>query len=325
VQESEELLVCMKNKIKINNFFIPKSKKNRMTKQTDKPLINPSLTAAVWSEWSEWSNCTKCSNFEFSYRTRECKIPFSSKRIISSLKNECFGNNKEVSKCKNCPDANTTNYFEWSAWSECSAKGCSNLNGTRSRWRKLKCSQTNNHFPCDGSEIVLERSVCQASDNDKCPKVSKSWSEWSEWSNCSTSCGQGFTFRKRTCLTTSACDGLSNEIKFCINQLECQIETTTISTHVDLNVTNSSVVIENQTSYQIEKIEWSDWSQWSKCDGNSVFKTRKCLLNGEIVSNYRCEGSSFVTLPCSLETSTTTTTTTTKEPDQKCKIAYFHN
>ena len=83
-----------------------------MTKQTDKPLINPSPTAAVWSEWSEWSNCTKCSNFEFSYRTRECKIPLTSKRIISSLKNECFGNNKEVSKCKNCPDANTTNYFD---------------------------------------------------------------------------------------------------------------------------------------------------------------------------------------------------------------------
>ena len=209
-----------------------------------------------------------------------------------------MGNNKEVSKCKNCPD-NTTNYFEWSKWSECSAKGCGNVNGTRSRWKKLKCSQSINQIPCDGSEIVLERSVCQASSNENCPKLNKNWSEWSEWSNCSTSCGQGFTFRKRKCLGT-ICDGLSNEIKFCTNQFEC---TTTESTTKNiLNLINSTIDIVNQTNYK--QAEWSYWSEWSKCDGKIKFKTRKCLLNGEIVSNFRCEGSSFISLVCSSETLT---------------------
>ena len=244
--------------------------------------------AAVWSEWSEWSNCTKCSNFEFSYRTRKCKTPFTRKRIITSLKNECNGNNKELTRCKNCPD-NTTNYFEWSSWSECSAKSCGN--GTRSRWKKLMAPSK--LMSGDGSEIVLERSVCTFN-SEKCQTTDKAWSDWSSWSNCSKNCGQGFTFRKRIC-QQSFCDGLSNEIKFCVNNIECKEELTQKNEAISKND-----LILNQTS---SKNEWSGWSQWSQCNGVSFFKTRKCLENGEVVSNFKCQGLSFITSNCTNNTS----------------------
>ena len=237
--------------------------------------------AATWSEWTEWSNCTKCSNFEFSYRTRECKLPYTNQRVITSVKNECFGNNKELAKCKNCPE-NATNYFEWSAWSECSAYKCGN--GTRTRWKKLQCSPSRDKLPCDGSEIVLERSACTAN-NVECVKSETEWSDWSNWSNCSASCGQGFTFRKRTCLKL-ACEGLSNEIKFCTSKIACTQESSTNEPHKP---------VLNETRFNSE---WSEWSQWSPCNGGTVFKTRRCLSNGEIVPNYKCVGPSFISSEC---------------------------
>jgi hypothetical protein len=82
-------------------------------------------------------------------------------RIVAPVKNECLGNSKEVKQCQNEPFCQNkeTSLYSWSKWSECSSK-CGE--GSRSRYRK--CSTLNFDFPCDGSQMILERSACKSYD-----------------------------------------------------------------------------------------------------------------------------------------------------------------
>lgn len=185
----------------------------------------PSIIA-MWSAWSEWSSCnSSCTNKqnipEYHFRTRECKIPPNGKQFFP-IKNECFGSNKEIKKCDpvSCPkdiDRVVSSETEWSNWSECSVR-CGI--GTRSRLRK--CSKAKMDFPCDGNELIMERSVCSSDCSNQVINKTYQWSVWSDWSSCSVSCGQGYSIRKRMCPGDS-CVGPPHEIRFCASSIGCQM------------------------------------------------------------------------------------------------------
>lgn len=179
----------------------------------------------------------------------------------------------QKSDCK--PDWN-----EWSAWSECSSK-C----GIGTRTRIKKCSNLDFNFPCESTELIMERTIC--SSNISCPELIPKWSDWSEWSICSVECGQGYSARKRECLgNTSNCEGPSTEIKVCTNRSGCKTQTTT------------------ESSAKIFTASWSEWSEWSECFSKDScgfgikVKKRYCLVGEKIVSNSECNGPSFNSSEC---------------------------
>jgi hypothetical protein len=183
------------------------------------PIVE--IKIATWSNWSEWSMCnTSCSSsVEFSRRTRECVIPAGvDKKTL--LKSECNGPNKEIRQCDTTTMTKCENKSpnEWSEWSECSVK-C----GVGTRTRIRKCSKLKNDFPCEGSELIMERSVCNVSCAIRSDHLSQ-WSDWSDWSVCSVSCGTGVSTRRRVCLAGSDCPpGQASETKTCVNNTGCQM------------------------------------------------------------------------------------------------------
>jgi hypothetical protein len=59
--------------------------------------------------------------------------------------------------------------------------------GVGIRSRSKKCSNLINKQACNGSEFILENSVCHST--EQCPAFANSWSDWTEWSHCSATCG----------------------------------------------------------------------------------------------------------------------------------------
>jgi hypothetical protein len=206
--------------------------------------------SSIWSLWSEWSMCNCNKPEEFRFRIRECRNSMTS----ASVKNEeCAGPYKEVKPCDktHCqtqsqsypaqpfdysqqssqtttlssaaltqlphsfmifPTTSTPSTIssEWSEWSSCSAK-C----GMGSRTRIRHCSKEKLDFPCEGSELIMERGSCSSFVN--CTDV---WTEWNSWSSCSVGCGDGFSYRKRVC-NGSRCIGPANEVKPCSSHVNC--------------------------------------------------------------------------------------------------------
>lgn len=251
------------------------SKEIRSCNAKDCP-VKVNYLVAKWSNWTEWSPCgldCTSNSIKLSYRTRQCETQINQQNL--PIQNECIGQNREIKKCENldCTVNETTPALsEWSEWTECSTK-CGI--GMRSRIRK--CSNLNFKFPCQGAELVMERTVC-SSDKDCLPKKNE-WLEWSEWSPCSVSCGQGYSTRKRECPFENKCEGLSKQIKSCVNQTGC-------------------------TTEAFQKPSWSDWSEWSecfskeKCGFGVKVKKRYCLLNEKMVPNSECLGPSFNSSEC---------------------------
>jgi len=90
-------------------------------------------------------------------------------------------------------------WTEWGRWSQCS-KSCVGEDGaTGVKRRSRECiPPENGGNPCEG--LAEEQGTCPW-ENDKlvsCP-IDHSFSEWSRWSACTPRCGDGSSFRVRSC------------------------------------------------------------------------------------------------------------------------------
>ena len=173
--------------------------------------IKSNTDSNKWQEeWSAWSDCSiSCGvNVEgYQLRKRKCEMEKCEEEIRS-----CY-------PTLPCPIEPPT---MWSEWTKCSTQ-CGN--GTRSRIRY--CSKKSYDFPCEGKELIMEKTLCtsyvgcSSSSSSPSPSPSSNWSAWSDWSPCSVGCGQGYSSRQRVCPTDAHCQGSPQEIKPCTDTTQC--------------------------------------------------------------------------------------------------------
>jgi hypothetical protein len=171
------------------------------------------------------------------------------------MRNECNGVSREIRQCPLLPSSlkceqtgsKNRDLSEWSEWSECSVK-C----GIGSRTRIRRCDKSRDFLtPCEtGSELIMERTICNVScsDNDAGGEklgegrggggvIEGKWSAWSEWSKCSSECGAGMMQRRRMCLS-NVCPGLGLETKACVNNMGCKVNALVTSSTKKQNLTD---------------------------------------------------------------------------------------
>ena len=106
------------------------------------------------------------------------------------------------------------------------------------------------------------------------------WSEWSSYGPCSSTCGQGFQTRRRTCLEsfgTQDCQGKSSESKGCNSQLcvkggcwsilNCEFN---LYYHLYLHPCDCdffSSPVEDALGRSVKMVQWgaiTRWQHWSR-------------------------------------------------------------
>jgi hypothetical protein len=124
---------------------------------------------------------------------------------------------------------------------------------------------------------AISSSLCDPlnTSGDKCQfKNTYELSDWTEWSSCSSTCGQGFRRRERSCFRNEFDVTLNNMVRRQINNDgACQIDTKSLTELIQVENCNLK-------SCQLYS-EWSGWSACNKlCDGTQS-RNRNCLLDDE--------------------------------------------
>ncbi|XP_067824739.1 cartilage intermediate layer protein 1 [Heptranchias perlo] len=201
--------------------------------------LNPDVT-----EWTSWFNIDhpggngdfeRLEAIRFYYRERVCARPVSIEaRTTEWVKSEETGEvvhhspdkgfwciNKEQAEgriCSNyhvrfqCPVVETY-WSHWSEWSSCTATACG---GAGIQARQRTCT-SNMRFrfivipKCKGKGI--ERQACSTP-----PCQEAHWTDWGPWTECSVTCGDGHTLRRRSCVRTpdrQTCIGRPVKVQKC--------------------------------------------------------------------------------------------------------------
>ncbi|CAG5115297.1 unnamed protein product, partial [Candidula unifasciata] len=167
--------------------------------QTVKPCSLPCPGECVLSEWSDWTTCTQpCTGKETQTRVRGVlRLPAS-----YAVTQTCVAQTEErlCEKWKNCFEY----FWEFSDWTSCLVNYGDAECGVGHKERFAFCRNENGEKvdPIVCQEIfgpVTEPMVvsCEIPCDNDCLL-----SDWSEWTICSTTCGLGFTKRRRSVLQT---------------------------------------------------------------------------------------------------------------------------
>ncbi|XP_072038328.1 uncharacterized protein [Amphiura filiformis] len=170
-----------------------------------------------WTEWTKWAVCSETCGQGTSSQYRQCINPRP--EYGGEM---CEGESHKEKTCNNgnCP-GNSAQWGEWEEWGRCSStcKG-----GTMIRERG--CSGGGS---CNGE--IRQLGICNY---HKCP-VDGNWASWGEWGQCSVSCGEGMTFRDRTCTDPAPegngemCGGFGTDVRHCYDS-PCAAEGSVIRT-----------------------------------------------------------------------------------------------
>lgn len=133
------------------------------------------------------------------------------------------------------------------------------------------------------STIKNDKCICDPTGTvgNKCEnKIKFTLSEWSEWSPCSTTCDEGFTDRKRTCIM-SYTDPTTSQV------VERVMENQEWLCGASLKANDIYQVKTCMLSKCSFHTQWSDWSTCNKlCDGFRS-RSRNCSLNDYSNENLR--------------------------------------
>mmetsp|Transcript_5820 Transcript_5820/g.13861 ORF Transcript_5820/g.13861 Transcript_5820/m.13861 type:complete len:1591 (+) Transcript_5820:108-4880(+) len=235
-------------------------------------------TNGTWADWSVWSECSRTCRGGEQWRSRRVAEPASSCGYAPE------GASMEVERCNvdvDCPQDSDCELSDWEDWGECS-KSC---NGVQTASRTIQKHGAGMGKLCgslfmqeaegveNGQGVALEKTeAC----NTGCANISNvdcAASDWADWAACSSTCGDGQTFRSRSVKTFPSGNG-----KLCEDEL---IETkgcnSTAACPAPVNCTWG---------------DWSDWGECTKCGGqkNRHRSIAKMPANGGAV----CSGESAV-------------------------------
>ena len=217
-----------------------------------------------WGPWTEWSKCSnKCAVGE-TKRTRGCLLdgepveleqcadleigePADQEEIVRE-------GNTEVKVCNIgiCP--------KWSTWvvGSCTASMC----GQRGIQKRNRVCQSNRSFSPKTAQIFDQSCY---TDFKECKGYCRAvFSQWSQWAMCDEKCGEGETFRTRSCVQK----GKPVDPKFC----------------ADTRFGNSN---SNETKACNRGMcnNWSEWKEIGKCSAE---------CNGKVTVMRRCNGKGLV-------------------------------
>jgi len=185
----------------------------------------------VWGPWDEWGSCTCTGLME---RHRSIQTQFS------TCGKPCTGAKAETKSCN--PECGKQRVdcrlADWSEWGECS-RSCGG--GQEFRTRQVAELSTNGGRPCEGEMKDIRpcgNIHCTASTNCEL-------SPWEEWSSCSSSCGGGQQYRRRSVEHSAhrmgdGCQNDLSEIRGC-SEIKC-------GSAIDC--------------------VWDDWTPWSACSAS---------------------------------------------------------
>lgn len=281
-----------------------------------------------WQEWSAWSDCSiSCGlNVEgYQMRKRKCDQ--------SNEKNEKCEDEEEIRPCFPTVDCPIEPPTMWSEWTKCSTT-CGN--GTRSRIRY--CSKKSYDFPCEGKELIMEKTLCSSYVGCSSSSSSSSSSNNNLIYPSRLNGFGSYKYNLAPQLTTTSSNQLfssfvnkqqpnsyasllvvnekKNQQQMSIHDICSKYCEESDKKYNDPLCVNFSC---NQTATGSSSATWSKWSTWSDCEmmpyanRNSFAprlncdmtglrtKRRVCLLGSKVVSNAKCFGLSFLTSKCQLK------------------------
>ncbi|XP_066014754.1 coadhesin isoform X2 [Pocillopora verrucosa] len=141
------------------------------------------------------------------------------------------------------------------------------------------------YFPLDGLvaqqvriRVQTWNKICMRVELYGCVVVNGGFSNWSDWTRCSNPCGNGTSFRNRTCTNPAPlhggkyCEGDFNETMDCVGN-ECP---------VNGGFSN-----------------WSDWTRCSNpCGNGTSFRYRTCTNPAPLHGGKYCEGNLYEMMDC---------------------------
>ncbi|XP_078333127.1 properdin-like isoform X2 [Crassostrea virginica] len=180
-------------------------------KETQSCVMQPCPVNGGWTHWSAWHSCSHTCGDGTSIRTRTCSNP-----VPQHGGHPCQGHSDDSKACNNgtCPvDGGWT---DWTAWSSCLHTCGRHSRSHRTRTCSNPAPLYGGH-PCPG--LHLDSKACNIG---PCP-VDGGWTDWTAWYSCSHTCGDGTSFRARTCSNPAPqyggnpCQGHSDDSKACNN------------------------------------------------------------------------------------------------------------
>ncbi|XP_053386636.1 SCO-spondin-like [Mercenaria mercenaria] len=252
--------------------------------------LTPCAIDGSWGVWSNWTSCSTSCGSGRQTRARLCDSPSPQYGGYN-----CSGNNTQTQLCHNpeCPvDGGWSDYLNISCSVTC---GHGQLVSIRT------CTNPSPQF---GGRVCQGLSHRLTECNMPACAIDGNWSNWSQFTSCGSVCGDGYTWRYRTCSNPAPqnggknCTGSSEQRLACNNGPCPAVPVLFIVSGADASRIKRFFINDLSVAPTVDTgpYHWSQWSLWTSCNGTcndngglgKQSRSRWCSDDDDVVKLRHC-------------------------------------